>query len=102
HSYLAPSYTGGESKYAYALQVLAQIVGDGPTSRLYRSLVLGQTIAQSAGAYYDPGNIDLTTFGFYARPRDDISVETVEQAVAAAHAPTPEGPVLPGASRPLR
>jgi zinc protease len=83
HSYLAPSYTGGESKYAYALQVLAQIVGDGPTSRLYRSLVLGQTIAQSAGAYYDPSNIDLTTFGFYARPRDDISVETVERSVEA-------------------
>jgi zinc protease len=83
HSYLAPSYTGGETKHAYALQVLAQIIGDGPTSRLHRSLVLGQTIAQSAGAYYDPGSIDLTTFGFYARPRDDVSVETIETAVEA-------------------
>jgi zinc protease len=82
-SYLAPSYTGGETKHAYALQVLAQIVGDGPTSRLHRSLVLDQKIAQSAGAYYDPGSVDLTTFGFYASPRDDISVDAVERAVEA-------------------
>src|SRR5207245_9199992 len=39
-SYLAPTYTGGETKHAYALQVLAQIDGEGPTSRLHRSRVL--------------------------------------------------------------
>ncbi len=80
-SYLAPSYTGGETKHAYALQVLAQIVGDGPTSRLHRSLVLGQKLAQSAGAFYEPGSVDLTTFGFYALPREDIGVDAVERAV---------------------
>ena len=82
-SFLAPSYTGGESKHAYALEVLAQIVGSGATSRLNRALVVEQKIAQSAGAYYDPGSLDLTTFGFYAVPRADRSIAEVESAVEA-------------------
>jgi zinc protease len=82
-SYLAPSYTGGEARHAYALEVLAQIVGSGATSRLNRALVVEQKIAQAAGAYYDPGSLDLTTFGFYAVPRADRSVAEVESAVEA-------------------
>jgi len=82
-SYLAPSYTGGETRHAYALEVLAQIVGSGATSRLHRALVLEQNIAQAAGAFYDPGSLDLTTFGFYAVPRGDHSVAEVERAVEA-------------------
>jgi zinc protease len=82
-SFLAPSYTGGESKHAYALQVLAQIIGSGATSRLTRALVIDQKIAQSAGAFYDPGSRDVTTFGFYAVPRAGSSVAEVEHAVEA-------------------
>jgi zinc protease len=80
-SFLAPSYTGGETRHAYALEVLAQIVGSGATSRLNRALVVEQKVAQSAGAYYDPGSLDLTTFGFYAVPRGEHSVAEVESAV---------------------
>jgi zinc protease len=72
-SFLAPSYTGGESKHAYALQVLAEIVGGGATSRLHRALVLEQKLALSAGAFYDPSTLDLTTFGFSATPRGDVA-----------------------------
>jgi zinc protease len=82
-SFLAPSYTGGETKHAYALEVLAQIIGSGATSRLNRALVIEQKIAQSAGAFYDPGALDLGTFGFYAVPRGDSSVADVERAVEA-------------------
>jgi zinc protease len=82
-SYLAPSYTGGETKHAYALQVLADVMGGGATSRLYRSLVVEQQVALSAGAFYTPGTIDLTTFGFYATPRPGISVEKLEAAMEA-------------------
>jgi zinc protease len=80
-SYLAPSYTGGETKHAYALEVLAQIVGSGATSRLNRALVIDQKVAQAAGAFYDPGALDLATFGFYAVPRGDRPVADVEKAV---------------------
>jgi len=62
-SFLAPSYSGGETKYAYALQVLAEIVGGGATSRLNRTLVVAQKLALSAGAFYDASALDLTTFG---------------------------------------
>jgi zinc protease len=82
-SYLAPSYTGGETRHAYALEVLAQIVGGGATSRLNRALVIEQKVAQSAGAFYDPGALDLSTFGFYAVPRGDRTVADVERATEA-------------------
>jgi zinc protease len=82
-SYLAPSYTGGETQHAYALQVLADVVGGGATSRLYRSLVVEQQIALSAGAFYDPGPLDLTTFGFWATPKPGVAVEDLEKAVEA-------------------
>jgi zinc protease len=82
-SYLAPSYTGGETRHAYALQVLADIVGGGATSRLYRSLVVEQQIALNAGAFYNPGPLDLTTFGFWASPKPGVPVEELEKAVEA-------------------
>jgi len=38
--YLAPGYLWGEREYAYPLQVLAEILSGGATSRLYRALVV--------------------------------------------------------------
>ncbi len=58
-SYLAPSYLRGATEHAYALEVLTEILGRGPTSRLYRSLVVDQGVATSARAYYGPGSLDL-------------------------------------------
>ena len=53
-AYLAPSYHAGEVKFAYPLQVLAEILGGGATSRLNRTLVVEQKVAASAAAGYDP------------------------------------------------
>ena len=39
-------------EHAYPLEVLAEIFGGTSTSRLYRSLVIDQKLATSAGAYY--------------------------------------------------
>lgn len=80
-SFLAPSYTGGETKHAYALQVLSEIMGGTATSRLNRSLVIQQKLALSAGAFYNPGTLDLSTFGFYGSPRPDVPVAKLESAV---------------------
>jgi zinc protease len=82
-NYLAPSYTAGEKQYAYALQVLAEVVGGGPTARLYRALVLDKGVALDAGAFYSPGSLDLTTFGFYATPKKDLPLGDLEDAFAA-------------------
>lgn len=65
-AYLAPSYTAGDAQQAYALQVAAEILGDGATSRLYKGLVVDRKLALDAGAYYDPTTRYLSNFGFYA------------------------------------
>ena len=80
-TYLAPSMGRGETEHAYPLQVLAEIVGGGATSRLYRALVMGGDLAVSASAYYDPSAIDLTTFGVSGSPRIGVDIAKVEQSV---------------------
>ncbi|HYM04458.1 MAG TPA: pitrilysin family protein [Stellaceae bacterium] len=82
-SYLAPSYAAGDKQYAYALQVLAEALGGGATSRLYHHLVLEQNVALSVGASYNPGALDLGTFAFYATPRKGVAIAEVEAAVEA-------------------
>lgn len=82
-SYLAPSFNAGASEHAYALEVLAEILGGTSTSRLYRTLVIDQKLATSAGAYYRGTALDLTTFRVYASPRPGVSLEELEAAVDA-------------------
>jgi zinc protease len=79
--YIAPSYNIGEDYAPYALQVLAEIVGGGSTSRLYQDLVVNEKIAVSAGAFYRATAVDYGVFGFYATPAQDQDPETVEAAI---------------------
>ena len=81
--YVAPSYRAGEREHAYALQVLAEILGGGADSRLYKSLVLKQAIALSASADYAPSAIGLTTFSLYATPKPGIAIADMEAAIDA-------------------
>jgi zinc protease len=80
-SYLAPSYAGGDKQYAYALQVLAEVVGGGSTARLYRSLVLDKGLALHAGAFYSPSALDFGIFGWYATPQKGVAIADLEAAV---------------------
>ncbi len=79
--YLAPSYTSGASEQAYALQVLAEIIGGGATGTLYRSLVVEQALAVSAGAFYQPGSLDVATFGLWLSPRQGVEVDDAAAAM---------------------
>lgn len=79
--YLAPSYTAGETQHAYALEVLSEIIGGGTTARIYRSVVVEAELAASAGAWYAPDALDLTTFGFWFSPRPGVAIEDVEAAI---------------------
>jgi zinc protease len=81
--YLAPSYHRGATEHAYALEVLAEIIGGGTSSRLYRSLVVDQRVATGAGARYDPDNLDLSTFSFYASAQSGGGVDDIEKAADA-------------------
>src|SRR5713226_5774517 len=81
--YLAPSYRAGATQHAYALQVLAEILGGGSDSRLYRTLVLRDGIALSASADYAASAIGLSSFGIYATPKKGVAVAELEAAVDA-------------------
>lgn len=64
-----------------AMELLGEILGGGPTSRLYRALVIEQGIAVSAGAYDRSQALDYTTFNFYAQPRSPTTLEELETAI---------------------
>jgi zinc protease len=80
-THLAPSYTSGASEHAYALQVLAELFGGSSTSQLYRSLVIDQKIAASAGAWYGATGLGPSLFGFYASPSQGADIAAVEIAM---------------------
>ncbi len=80
-SYLAPSRSAGAKEHAIPLQVLADILGGGSTSRLYRQLVVSKKIAAGAGAYYSGVSLDRTRFHVYGSPAPGVDVGRIEQAM---------------------
>jgi zinc protease len=81
-AYLAPGYRSDDgADHAYALQVLVQILGEGPTSRLYRRLVVETGQAVSAGAWYDPSRRGPARLDIAVTPRPGVTLEAVETAV---------------------
>ena len=80
-TYLAPSYTTSPGVEAYALQVLAEIMGGNATSRFYRSLVVEQAVAASATAWYSADGLDGGSFGVSGSPRPGTAIDAVETAI---------------------
>lgn len=82
-SYLAPSYATAKPQEAEAIDVLAQILGNGSTSRLYRVLVAEKNMATSAGAWYQGSALDLSRFGVYGSPKPGVTLPQIEEAIDA-------------------
>jgi zinc protease len=80
-SYLVPSYATGKPGEAEAVDLLAQVLGGGSTSRLYRILVAEKSLATSAGSWYHGAALDDARFGVYASPKPDVSLPQIEAAV---------------------
>jgi zinc protease len=80
-AYLAPSYYKGETQHAYALQVLARLLGGAETSRLWKSLVDERKLALSASASYSPLSLGLTSFDLGVHPAANIPMTEIESAV---------------------
>ncbi len=80
-NYLVPSSTTAMAGELEALDVLAQILGAGETSRIFRALVVEQNLATNAGGWYQSTALDETRFGVFATPRQGISFEVVESAL---------------------
>src|SRR3954466_9403112 len=81
--YLAPSSRTAEPRVSHALEVLAELLGGGPTSHLYRKLVLERGIAVNAGAWYMGSAIEDTRFAVYAVPAHGVTLDTLETALDA-------------------
>ena len=81
-SYRAPSFNSGALEHAYPLQVLAEALGNGSTSRLYRSLVVDQGIASSVGSWYSGVQIDGGEFSISIMPKVGGEVGPLEAALA--------------------
>ncbi len=74
--YLTPSQRTAAPGEAEALEVLAQYLGGGPTSLLYRRLVNERKLAISAGAYYYASALDDGRFYVYAIPTEGVTSGT--------------------------
>lgn len=81
-AYVVPSDVTARNGEAEALQLLAYILGEGTNSRLYQSLIIDKKIASSAGAYYQSGGVDDTSFNFYGTPTPGNTPDTVMDAIA--------------------
>jgi zinc protease len=83
-SYLAPSYSKAEGLEGEALDLLAEILGGGASSILYKKLVVEQKIASYAGAWYSGDGLDYGSFGIYGAPNPGGDVAAVEAAIDKA------------------
>jgi zinc protease len=90
--YLVPSAATAAPGEAPALDVLAQLMGGGSNSYLYRALVVDHPLAVSASAAYQGTSLDPTQFSIAASPRTGVDFSTVEQAIDGVIADVAQNP----------
>jgi len=82
-SYLVPSANTAKPGESEALDILAQVLGGGETSRLYRALVVDQHIANGAGGWYQGTALDESRLGVFANPQPGVTFAAIEAAIDA-------------------
>ena len=65
-TFRAPSYSAGETRHAYPLLLLSDILGGGSTSRLYRRLVIEEKAASGVSVGYLGTALDIGEFSVSA------------------------------------
>jgi len=93
--YLVPSSTTAAPGESAALDVLAQLMGNGSNSYLYRALVVDRPLAVAASAAYMGTSLDPTQFSISVSPRPGVEFSTVEQIVDSVIADVVQNPVRP-------
>jgi zinc protease len=91
--YLVPSATTAAAGESAALDVLAQLMGSGSNSYLYRALVVDKPLAVSASASYSSISLDPTQFAISASPKPGVSFADVEQVVDGVIADIAQNPI---------
>src|SRR4051812_34227538 len=81
--YLVPSATTAAAGESPALDVLAQLMGNGSNSYLYRALVLDRPLAVATSASYQGTAVDDSQLSISVSPKPGVEFAAVEQAVEA-------------------
>ena len=82
--WLTPTYTSGERDEVLALELVAEILGGGTTSRLYRKLCVEDELAAGASAYFMASMVDRAAFQISASPRPGVEMAAMEAGLDAA------------------
>ncbi len=91
--YLVPSATTAAPGESAALDVLAQLLGSGSNSYLYRALVVDRPLAVAASAAYQSTSLDPTQFWISVSPKPGVEFSTVEQIVDNCIADIEQNPI---------
>ena len=84
--YLAPSYLSAKEGEAEALDLLLKIATSGPTSRLYKKLVMEDKLASSASGWYSGAARDSGKISIHAVAADGVDLDKVEAGIDAVMA----------------
>lgn len=79
--YLVPSAHTTSGKETATLDVLAQALGGGANSYLYRALVIDRQLAVGAGGWYLSTALDDSQFAISATPKPGIAFADIEQVM---------------------
>ncbi len=90
--YLVPSATTAAPGESAALDVLAQLMGSGNNSYLYRALVVDHPLAVAASASYQGTSLDPSQFSISASPKAGVDFAQVEQAIDRVIADVAQNP----------
>src|SRR5260221_14455656 len=91
--YLVPSAATAAAGESPALDVLAQLMGGGSNSYLYRALVIDRPLAVSAGAGYQGTSLDPTQFMISASPKPGVEFSQIEQVIDGVISEVGQNPV---------
>lgn len=81
--YKAPSFNTAKPEEVAALDVMAEILGGGPTSRLYRRLAMDLRVATNVRFDYDATAHDLATASAIITPVEGYDLTLIEQSYDA-------------------
>jgi len=90
--YLVPSASTAAAGESPALDVLAQLMGGGSNSYLYRTLVIDRQLAISAGAGYQGTALDPSQFSVSVTPKPGVEVFQIEEAIDKVIAEVAQNP----------
>ncbi|MFC5419156.1 M16 family metallopeptidase [Bosea eneae] len=83
-AWLAPTYVSPQRDEAFALELAAEILGGGTTSRLYRKLCVEEELAAGAGAYFMGSMVDRSAFQLSVSPRPGVEMAALEAGLDVA------------------